>query len=62
MAQQHFRTILAYLDMPTLSQPEAFIHNKEGLLDPSGDIGAGSQKFLQAWINRYVAWVKKHAG
>ena len=62
MAQQHLRNILAYLDMPTLGQPKAFIHNKEGLFDPSGDIGAGSQKFLQAWMDRYVAWVKKHAG
>ena len=62
MAQQHLRNILAYLDMPTLGQPEAFIHNKEGLFDPSGDIGAGSQKFLQAWMDRYVTWVKKHAG
>ena len=53
---------VAYLDVPTLGQPEAFIHNKEGLFDPSGDIGAGSQKFLQAWMDRYVAWVKKHAG
>ena len=62
MAQQHLRNILAYLDMPTLGQPEAFIHNKEGLFDASGDIGAGSQKFLQAWMDRYVTWVKKHAG
>ncbi len=62
VAQQHLRTVLAYLDMPTLGQPEVFIQTKEGLFDPSGDIGAGSQKFLQAWMDRYVSWVKKHAG
>lgn len=62
VAQQHLRTVLAYLDMPTLGQPEVFIQTKEGLFDPSGDIGAGSKKFLQAWMDRYVAWVKKHAG
>ena len=62
VAQQHLRTVLAYLDMPTLGQPEVFIQNKEGLFDPSGDIGAASKKFLQAWMDRYVAWVKKHAG
>ena len=61
VAQQHLRTVLAYLDMPTLGQPEVFIQTKEGLFDPSGDIGAGSKKFLQAWMDRYVAWVKKHA-
>ena len=62
VAQQHLRNSLAYLDVPTLGQPEAFIHVKEGLFDPSGNIGADSRKFLQAWMDRYVAWVKKHAG
>jgi len=61
VAQQHLRTILAYLDVPTLGQPEAFIHAKDGLFDDAGDIGAGSKKFLQTWMDRYVAWVKKHA-
>ncbi len=60
LAQQHLRNILAYLDVPTLCQPEAFIHAKEGLFDPSGNIGEGSKKFLQNWMDRYVDWVKKH--
>ena len=62
VAQQHLRSVLAYLDVPTLGQPEAFIHVREGLFDSSGNIGADSRKFLQAWMDRYVAWVKKHAG
>lgn len=62
VAQQHLRTILAYLDVPTLGQPEAFIHAKEGLFDSSGNLSADSRKFLQDWVDRYVAWVKKHAG
>ncbi len=61
LAQQHLRNILAYLDVPTLGQPETFIHAKEGLFDAAGNIGADSKKFLQAWMDRYVAWVKKHA-
>lgn len=61
LAQQHLRNILAYLNMPTLGQPEAFIHNKEGLYDEAGNLGEASQKFLQDWVNAYVAWVKKHA-
>lgn len=61
MAQQHLRNILAYLNMPTLGQPEAFIHNKEGLYDAAGSIGEASQKFLQSWVDAYVAWVKQHA-
>ena len=60
MAQQHLRNILAYLNMPTLGQPEAFTHNKEGLYDEAGNIGQASLKFLQGWVDAYVAWVKKH--
>lgn len=61
MAQQHLRNVLAYLDVPTLGQPEAFIHAKDGLLDADGGVGADSRKFLQGWMDQYVAWVKKHA-
>ncbi|MDZ4812995.1 MAG: NAD(P)H-dependent oxidoreductase [Pseudomonadota bacterium] len=59
VAQQHLRTILAYLDVPTMGQPEAFIHAKDGLFDEAGSIGEGSRKFFQAWMDRYVAWVKR---
>ncbi len=61
MAQQHLRNILAYLDMPTLGQPEAYIQASEGLFDEAGGIGEGSRKLLQNWMDQYVAWVKKHA-
>jgi chromate reductase, NAD(P)H dehydrogenase (quinone) len=56
------RNVLAYLDAPTLGQPEVFLQVKEGLFDAAGDIGEGSRAFLQGWMDRYVAWVKKHAG
>lgn len=62
MAQQHLRNILAYLDVPTLGQPEVFIHVKDGLFDEGGNlVNAESKKFLQGWMDRYVAWVKKLA-
>jgi chromate reductase, NAD(P)H dehydrogenase (quinone) len=61
VAQQHLRNVLAYLDVPTLGQPECFIQAKEGLFDDSGGIGPASRKFLQDWMDRYVAWVKAHA-
>lgn len=62
MAQQHLRNVLAYLDVPTLGQPEAFIHAKDGLFDGAGNIGPDSKAFLQKWMDQYVAWVKTHAG
>lgn len=62
LAQQHLRNILAYLDVPTLGQPEAFIQSKEGLFDKDGGIGADSREFLQKWVSIYEAWVRRHAG
>ena len=61
MAQQHLRNVLAYLDVPTKGQPEAFIHATDVLFDASGQIGEGSRAFLQRWVDHYVAWVKHHA-
>lgn len=62
LAQQHLRNILAYLDVPTLGQPEAFVQAKDGLFDEAGNIGADSLAFLQGWMNQYVSWVRQHAG
>ena len=60
-AQQALRDVLAYLDMPTLGQPEAFIQQKDELYDGAGKFSAPSREFLQGWMDRYVAWVKRHA-
>ena len=62
IAQQHLRNTLAYLDVPTLGQPEVFIQAKEGLFESDGSIGAASREFLQGWMDRYVAWVNTHTG
>jgi chromate reductase len=63
MAQQHLRNVLAYLDMPTLGQPEVYLHVKDGTFDSEGHlINDGVRKFLQSWMDRYAAWVRAHAG
>ena len=61
LAQQHLRNVLAYLDMPTMGQPEAFIQAKDGLFDADGNVAEPSRKFVQTWLDAYVSWVKKHA-
>ena len=61
LAQQHLRNVLAYLDMPTLGQPELFLQHKQGLLTADGQIGEASRAFVQGWMDRYVAWVSRHA-
>jgi len=60
MAQQHLRNVLSALNVRTLAQPDAFIQAKDGLFDETGGIGPESKTFLQKWMDRYVAWVKKH--
>ncbi len=60
LAQQHLRNVLAYLDMPVLGRPEAFIQAKDGLFEADGNIGAASRAFLQSWMDRYVVWLKRH--
>lgn len=60
VAQQHLRNVLAYLDVPAMGQPEAFVHAKEGFFDSSGKLNPRSCEFLQAWMDAYVEWVKRH--
>ena len=60
-AAAHLRNVLAYLDVPTLGQPEVFIHVKEGVFVEPGKLGESTGKFLQGWMDKYVAWVKSHA-
>jgi chromate reductase len=62
MAQQHLRNVLAYVDAPTLGQPEIYIQVNDQLFDSSGGIGPDStRKLLQGWMDRFVNWVKKHS-
>jgi len=63
VAQLHLRTILAYLDMPTLGQPEAYIQVRDGFFDEAGNIAnAESRKFLHGWMDKYATWVKRLTG
>lgn len=60
-AQQHLRNILAYLDMPTLGQPEAFLQWTEGLVTETGEIGPDSREFLRDWMDFFLQWVEAHS-
>jgi len=40
----------------------ALIQAKDDLFNSTGGLGEGSKKFFQAWMDAYVAWVRKHAG
>ena len=60
VAQAHLRSVLGYLDVPTLGQPEMYIHFTPGLIDDEGTVtNDGTRKFLQGFMDRYVAWTRK---
>jgi chromate reductase len=59
VSQQVLRGVLAYLDVQTLAQPEAYIQVKDGFFDNDGNISEASKQFFQKWMDKYVAWVKK---
>lgn len=62
MAQQHLRNVLAYLDMPTLGQPEMFLQARDDTFAADGGIGPDvTRKLLQQWLARYAEWVGQHA-
>lgn len=63
LAQQHLRNVLAYLDVATLGQPEVFIKHDPAAINEKGEIvNHGTRKFLQTFVDRYVAWVKRQTG
>ena len=60
LAQQHLRNILAYLDVPLLGQPEVFVHFKDDLISPTGDVNNdGTRRFLREFVDRYCGWIDR---
>lgn len=62
VAQAHLRGVLAYLNVPLLCEPEAYLTAKEGFFDSDGGIGEASRKFVQKWMDAYVKHIEAHAG
>lgn len=60
-AQQHLRCVLAYLDVATMGQPEAYVQAVDGLFEANGNFGARSRPFFEKWMDSFAAWVKHHA-
>jgi chromate reductase len=63
MAQQHLRHILVSLDVQAMGEPEAFGPARQGLIDEAtATAGVDSKLLLQAWMDRYMAWIKRRFG
>lgn len=61
LAQQHLRSILAYLDMPTLGQPEAYIQHREGMFAEDDSLVDPSRDFARKWLDAFLALVARRA-
>ena len=60
MAQQHLRNVLSYFNMPTMMQPEAYIQAGDDFFTADGQITERSQRFVQKFVDQFVAWVAQH--
>ena len=61
-SNHHLRQSLAFLNMPAMPQPEAYIGNAGSLFDASGNlINEGTLEFLKAFGTAFAAWVAAHS-
>lgn len=57
-ANHALRQSLVFLDMPCMQMPEAYIGSAATLFDEAGKLSDKTRPFLQAFIDRFAAWVK----
>ena len=61
-AQQHVRNVLAFLDAPTLGQPEVYLRFDPHSFAPDGTITNDSTRhFLTSWVDRFLAHIERHS-
>jgi chromate reductase len=59
-AQQHLRSILAYLNVKLMGQPEGYIVFKKDMLDDTGTFtDEGTRKFMQGYVDAFAALVER---
>ena len=62
-ANHHLRQSLAFLNVATLQQPEAYIGGAFSLFDEKGElVSAGTSDFLRAFGRAFSAWIAKILG
>ena len=62
-ANHHLRQSLVFLDMPTMQQPEAYIHVGNTFFDAEGKIADEKTRgFAQTIINTFAAWIQTNLG
>jgi len=62
-ANHHLRQSLAFLNMPTLGQPEMYLGNSAQIVDEEGEVTSeGTRDYLTNFGKAFAAWVDRHWG
>lgn len=56
-ANHHLRQCLAFLDVYTMQQPEAYLSHCADAFDDSGALVPKTRAFLQSYVDAFAAWV-----
>ncbi len=60
IAQHHLRSSLHFLDVPTLGQPEVYLHFHDEIIAADGTVtNDATRGFLQRFVDAYAAWVER---
>jgi len=60
-ANHHLRQSLVFLNMPAMSQPEAYVGNAAKMFDDSGKMTNDStREFLTKFMAAFATWVERH--
>jgi chromate reductase len=61
-ANHHLRQSFAFLDMPCMQQPEAYVAGVSRLIDAEGKvIHPATRDFLTRFVTAFAAWIAQHA-
>lgn len=61
-ANHHLRQVLAFLNILTLAQPEAYIGAYHTLIDENGALSnEGTKDFLNGFLAAFIKWIEKAA-
>lgn len=59
-ANHHLRQMLAFLNMPTLGQPEAYIASAQNAVDDKGEIVEASKEFFTGFFQAFANLVSRN--
>src|SRR5437016_2642730 len=60
-ANHHLRQMLAYLDVPAMAQPEAYVGNCASLFDDKGAlVNESTRDFMQKFLQGFAVWVDRN--